>query len=295
MADSTAVETEVEIEATDASTEATAEATAEPEEIASLADAGSTEIAAEEGDGFGDIVSEDDYVYNAFNSDIMLSAIGSIDADAIAEEETTESEGDDTEISGAIGQETRKLGSYSTNAFSTGYTFIDGYVNEFFGIDFDLPSGWVMGNSYDLTQLNSGFSGAYSDSDTKVQVDNGEIVTVMAAASESGYNYAVVEILNREALMPYATTTNDFLNAMAQAYASYYPSVGYTDVTVTNGVVNAMGETDVACIEVSGTKDYNTFYFKEIFVANGSYIASITVTTNYIDSTDLYLSFFDSL
>ncbi len=277
---------------TEASSDSTSTVEFSKEDLASIANTGSTEVASAPAGGVADAFGKDNYLYNAISGDALTNSIANAETseeDSDAVEVTTEGS---TETAGVLNEPTGKLGSGSYGSFSTGYTYSDRYTNSYFGIQFSLPPGWVLGNSYDLKDLNNGFTGALDDSRTQSALDNGNVVTVMVAASSDGSKFVTVDLINREVLFPGMTDVNDFLYAIANARGNSLYSSGYSNINVNIASIYALGGSNTACIDSSASYNGSSLYQKTIFSSAGPYIAMLSVTSVDYDTTTLYLTYF---
>lgn len=174
--------------------------------------------------------------------------------------------------------------------FSMGKASGSTYNNDFLGLSFALPEGWVFYTDKQILEMNN-LSGEYLDESVAEQLKNATIIYDMYAnCQEDGSNVNInLEKLNAVQLANLNIQAT--LEAQIDSIISTYENMGFTDTRVVYQKTTVDGK------EFDGlrltAKIYGADFFGTIFAfKKGNYLANVAVCTMQTDKTASVLDCF---
>ena len=158
----------------------------------------------------------------------------------------------------------------------------DVYINEYFGLGFELPEDWVfftdeeLASMMDLTNKlleEKGLTGAMTES-----MENGGAVTNMAAKEKSGIRNINMRLtpLPDKAMLQYPES--DILTALSGTVEEMLEQAGYENLKLSIGEVEFAGEKK-PILYITGEFYKIPLYQGELLLMKEDYYAVITVTS----------------
>lgn len=175
--------------------------------------------------------------------------------------------------------------------FSLGDTEGLTYENKFIGIGCTLENGWSFYSDEQIKQINNTTADMAGDEYAEA-MKNATVVYDMFAtdANETNNMSVVLEKVNLVSLATFDAEKN-FRNQF-DLLKQTFENMGCTDVTFEIGTVR-IDEEEHTCLNTSAQINGAKMYQKQVAIKCSGYIATITVTTFFEDTTEaIYAKFY---
>lgn len=163
-----------------------------------------------------------------------------------------------------------------------GTTTETAYQNDFFGVRFSLPEGWVFFGEEELKELSGMTSEAMANEDVKAALDTGAVRVAMHSMNASGLQSVNVNV----------SAQKNLSNAMIDHYMEEtlqqtIPVMEQSGFTVTDGAIEEheiMGKTVKVMVMHMEYLD-TPYHTAAIFLVNDGYLATVTAASFHDDET----------
>lgn len=168
----------------------------------------------------------------------------------------------------------------------------DTYINEYFSIGCKFED-WTYLTEKEIANLNHLGEALGLPEETLKYLDEASNAIVMMVQSASGLENANFTITNVEPFLSFFELFGfeGYLDAIKETNKSMYEQAGFQNVVIERITVQIDDKYypgyDISC-EYMGNKNY----LKQIYILNGKYMATISVTTALENSTDEVFSHF---
>lgn len=167
---------------------------------------------------------------------------------------------------------------------------VDGqsYVNSFFGIRADFSSEWVVSDDENLATISQQTQESLSNETAKEKIEEGSAMLDMFAQSpRTGETVNVF----MEDLGVSGARVEMLISANINAVTKELEDQKFENINVQQGTAVFLGE-EVPCMEITAVYAGLDFFERQVYVANGRNMASITASSFNEDTTQNTLNLF---
>jgi len=199
-------------------------------------------------------------------------AIESVIEEAANEEEAISEE--ETEVRGELNAE-----------FELGEVSGLNYENAFIGIGMDIPSDWIFYTDEQIKELNNAAT-ELAGEDYEALMQEAVIVYDMYAQHKDGYNNVNVVLEKGDTAAIISTDMKDVYEASFDTTKAALENMGYTNVNFEISTVTVDGKT-LDCLNTTAEMEGFPLYQKAVGIKCNGYIAMITASSYFEDTTDI--------